>query len=61
MTQQQLAERLGIPRSAIAEIETGVRCVSLREGVAIAAALDVPLLDLVSVEPLVLRTETLVD
>ncbi len=55
MSQEDLAGQVGIGRSALSEVENGRRCISLDEAVAIAAVLDVPLLDMLSPNPLFIR------
>jgi transcriptional regulator with XRE-family HTH domain/Zn-dependent peptidase ImmA (M78 family) len=50
-TQAALAQRLGIDRTAVVRIEAGERAISAIEGARLAAALDVPLIQLVSALP----------
>lgn len=57
MTQQQLAESIGIHQAALSAIESGKRYLRLGEAIALCAALDVSLGDVVSDDPLTLRTE----
>ncbi len=57
MTQQQLAEAVGIRRTGITEIESGRRYLRLGEAIAICAALGVDLGDVVADEPMALRVD----
>lgn len=57
MTQQQLAEAIGIHQAAMSGIEAGKRYMRLGEAIAACAALGVDLGEVVSEEPLTLRTE----
>ena len=50
-TQAVLAQRVGIDRTAVVRIEAGERALSAIEGARLAAALDVPLIQLVSATP----------
>ena len=58
MTQADLADRTGVSRMAVSKIETGERRIALAEAVAIAEALEVPLLDMLGSGPLILTTQT---
>lgn len=65
-TCQQLAERIAalggrLSRSTLAKVEARGRRIALGEAVLIAQALDVPLGDMCSAEPVVLRVETVID
>ena len=42
MSQEQLAQRIGVARSTVARIETGAATPTLDVGLAIASALHVP-------------------
>jgi len=57
MTQKQLAEQVGIHQAAMSAIEAGKRYMRLGEAIAACTALGVDLGDVVSDEPLTLRTE----
>lgn len=61
ITHTDLGNRAGISRMAVSNIETGKRRVQLADALALSAALEVSLTEMVSPEPLVLRTETRVD
>lgn len=66
MTCQQLADRIAalggrLSRGALAKAEARGRRLSLGEAVLIGQALDVPLVDMCSPEPLVIRVETVID
>lgn len=52
LTQQQLADQIGVRRNAITDIERRKRFARLGEAVAIARVLQVPLPDLYGDEPL---------
>jgi transcriptional regulator with XRE-family HTH domain len=49
MSQSQLAQKLGITPQSIQNIERGIQNLTLRTMVKLAAALEVPLLDLVEI------------
>lgn len=55
LNQQQLADRVGVRRSAIRDIETGKRGIQLAEAAEIAAVLDVPLDLMCGEQPLTLH------
>jgi transcriptional regulator with XRE-family HTH domain len=57
MTQQQLAEAIGIHQAALSGIESGKRYLRLGEAIALCTALGVDLGEVVSDEPFTLRTE----
>lgn len=57
MTQQQLADAIGIRRAAVSAIECGSRNLRLGEAIALCDALGVDLGAVVSVQPLVLRAD----
>ena len=61
MTQQQLADVVGLPRPSLGMIEVGKRSVTLSEAVALCEALDVDLAAMISAEPLTLTILTQVD
>ncbi len=61
MTQQQLADAAGLPRASLGMIEIGRRGVGLGEAVELCKVLDVPLADMISIEPLTLTIRTQVD
>lgn len=61
MSQQQLADHVGITRSAVSEIETSRRFVRIGEAHLIAEALGVPLADMLSPEPLGLTLTVPID
>lgn len=55
MTQEELARLVGMGRSAIVAVERGGRRIRLGEACAIAVALNVPLGELVSDQPLTIQ------
>lgn len=57
MTQLQLAQAIGVHQAAMSAIESGKRYLRLGEAIAACAALGVDLGQVVSEEPLTLRTE----
>lgn len=59
MTQQQLADQVGMRRAAVSAVECGDRNLRLGEAAAICDALGVDLGAVVSEQPLVLRQEVL--
>lgn len=61
MTQQQLAEAIGIHQAAMSAIESGKRYLRLGEAVALCTALDVDLGKVISDEPFTLHTEVVFD
>jgi transcriptional regulator with XRE-family HTH domain len=61
MSQQDLADSSGLGRQAISKIETGRQSVGLDDAMAICAALDVSLLDMVSLEPMSLIIRVPID
>lgn len=61
ISQTDLATQTGLGRCSIVEIENGRRRVSVGEAVAICAALDVSLVDMLSEQGLVLTTEVRID
>ncbi len=61
MTQQQLAEAIGIHQAVMSAIESGKRYLRLGEAIALCTALGVSLGEVVADEPLTLRTEVRFD
>lgn len=61
MTHAELGDRAGLGRMSVSNLEAGRRRVHLADALALVHALDVPLADMLSPAPLVLRTETRVD
>ncbi len=51
MTQAALAEKIGLSRASIANIESGRQAVLLHQFLALAEALTVPPMDLIQFEP----------
>ena len=51
LTQEQLAEQLGVQRAVVSKYETGRITPSVKQAQKIAAVLDIPLLDLIGIEP----------
>ena len=51
LTQEQLAEQLGVQRAVVSKYETGRITPSVKQAQKIAAVLDFHLLDLIGIEP----------
>lgn len=61
LTQQQVADAAGVSRQAVALAEVGQKRIRLSDAVDISDALDVPLLDMLSPEPMRLHVSVPID